>query len=334
MPIVGIFGGSGFVGSFIAKELISKDYKVKILDIREPPNEIRSNVEYISCDIRRFDEVKRCIRDVDVVVNAAIVQIPLINEQKRLGYEVNIVGTQNLCEAVESSPNVKGMLLVSSWHVIGESGINGVVDEGFGYRPDKVEDRARLYALSKTGQEVVVRFFDHMSSKVFGIIRIGTALGEGMPEKTAANMFIENALREKPLTPYAHSMYRPMIYVDVEDVAKAFRIYVEKILSGEINKTRYPESPIILVAYPEPITVLDLANIMKETVYKLSKGMLNPEIRIVNTGQKSLFTEKDKEKFKLDISKAKQVLRLGKLKHPKESIRRIVALRMRRLGLL
>jgi len=36
---------------------------------------------------------------------------------------------------------------------IGESGLSGVLDEGFGYRPDRVEERARLYALSKVIQE-------------------------------------------------------------------------------------------------------------------------------------------------------------------------------------
>jgi hypothetical protein len=35
--------------------------------------------------------------------------------------------------------------------------LEGVVDEEFGYRPDKVEERAKIYALSKVCQESVVR---------------------------------------------------------------------------------------------------------------------------------------------------------------------------------
>ena len=34
--------------------------------------------------------------------------------------------------------------------------------------------RARLYALSKMAQEAIVRFYDEMSNKIFGIIRMGT----------------------------------------------------------------------------------------------------------------------------------------------------------------
>ena len=97
-----------------------------------------------------------------------------------------------------------------SWHTMGERKLRGIVDEEFGFRPDKVEDRARLYALSKIGQETIVRFYDEMSAKTYSIIRMGTVLGADMPKKTAANIFIENGLVGKPLTPYRHSLYRPV----------------------------------------------------------------------------------------------------------------------------
>jgi hypothetical protein len=54
-----------------------------------------------------------------------------------------------------------------------------------------------------------------MTPKIFGIIRMGPVLGEGMPEKTAANIFIENGVAGKPLTPFKNSMYRPMSYADI-----------------------------------------------------------------------------------------------------------------------
>jgi len=71
-------------------------------------------------------------------------QILRINKEKRLGYEVNVIGTQNVCKAVDECKSVKGLILTGTWHTIGEREINGIVDESFGYRPDKVEDRARL----------------------------------------------------------------------------------------------------------------------------------------------------------------------------------------------
>jgi nucleoside-diphosphate-sugar epimerase len=41
---------------------------------------------------------------------------------------------------------------------------------------------------------------------IYGIIRLGTVLGEGMPEKTAANIFIDKGLKGEPLTSYKHRL--------------------------------------------------------------------------------------------------------------------------------
>ncbi|MCC6004882.1 MAG: hypothetical protein LM590_11135 [Thermofilum sp.] len=57
-----------------------------------------------------------------------------------------------------------------------------------------------------------------------------------MPKGTAASIFIERGLRGESLMPFRHSMYRPMLYVDVRDVARAFRAYAERILDGEVEK--------------------------------------------------------------------------------------------------
>jgi nucleoside-diphosphate-sugar epimerase len=195
---IGIIGGSGYVGYSLARHL-SDNFVVKILDVKQPPKDSRE-IEYAICDVRSIEEVRKSLRDADLVIHTAIIQIPLINEQKRLGYEVNVLGTQNVCEVVNENPRIKGMILASSWHTIGESGLEGVIDGEFGFRPDKVEERARLYALSKIAQESIVRFYDEMSEKIFGIIRMETVLGDGMPEKTAANIFIERALRGETIT--------------------------------------------------------------------------------------------------------------------------------------
>lgn len=322
---VGIIGGSGFIGKYLARHLSNK-FKVKIIDIKPPSINLGHNISFYPCDIRKLDYVKNALEDVDVVVHLAIIQIPQINKQKRLGYEVNIIGTQNVCEVVSESKRIRGMILSSTWHVIGEAEIEGIVDEKFGYRPDKVEERAKLYALSKIGQEIIVRFYNEISDKAYAIIRLGTVLGEDMPSKTAASIFIENGIKGKPITPYKHSMYRPMLYVDINDVYKAFEALVWKILKDDLNKK--DNDLIINLFYPEPITILELAEIVKESIIKYSAGKIQPEIKIVDLGYKPLFKKEDKEKLKVNISKAKVLLGLDKLKSPKESIEQIVRIRL------
>jgi len=323
MSKIGIVGGSGFIGSALARNL-SKSFVVKILDKKPIPKDLERNVEYQQSDVLRYSEVERALSDVDLVIHAAIIQIPLLNEAKRLGYNVNILGVQNVCEVVYQKPLIKGMILTGSWHVVGERELRGTINEEFGFRPDQVEDRARLYTLCKMGQEAIVRVFNEMSEKVYGVIRMGTVLGEGMPEKTAASLFIANGLEGKPLTPYKHSMYRPMLYVDVNDVCKAFEAYVKKILNGEICKEGSRLSYIVNVCWPQPITIIELASMTRNSIIRQSKGKIRPKIRVVDKRQPILFTPDDKDLIKVDISRARSFLGLEKMVNPEETIERLI----------
>lgn len=329
--VIAITGGSGFIGSSLSKHL-SQRFDVRVLDTTPPTEKLGGSVTFQKCDVANLEEVRNSLEGVDVVVHSAIIQIPAINEQKRLACHVNLEGTENVCKAVDEKSSVKGMILTGSWHVLGERGLRGVIDEAFGLRPDKVEARARLYALAKITQESITRLYDEMSSKVFAIIRMGTVLGDGMPENTAANIFIRNALSGKALTPFAHSMYRPMFYVDVNDVCKAYEKLAAKILDGKTQEGHDSFSHVYNVFFPVPVTILELAQIVADTTSRYSKGKGRPQIQIVETGQPRLFSEDDKNQIKADIGKALELLELGSLKTPSDSVNEIVRARIERGG--
>ena len=233
---------------------------------------------------------------------------------------MNFLGIQNVCKAVDETPAIKGMIFSGTWHVFGERGLNGTIDETFGFRPDKVEERARLYALSKIAQEVTVRYFDEMSTKIYGLIRMATVLGEGMPEKTAANIFISKGLKGEPITPFKHSMHRPMLYVDINDICRAYDAYATKILNGEIRKEENSLAHVVNLCWPKPITIVELAYMVRDVITKLTVGKIKPRVEILDSGQPVLFEEADKEKLKVDISKVHRLLGIKRLKPPQESI--------------
>ncbi|MGE5637574.1 MAG: NAD-dependent epimerase/dehydratase family protein, partial [Chloroflexota bacterium] len=321
---IGIIGGSGYIGSTIACAL-SETSQIVVIDqvpLRKNPN---GRITYRQCDITKYDEVKNALEGLDLVIHTAIIQIPLINENRRLGFEVNFIGTQNICRCIDQSPTLKGMLLTGTWHVFGERGIWGNLDESFGFRPDNVEERARLYALSKVAQEVVVRYYDEMSSKIYGIIRLGTVLGEGMPEKTAANIFICNALAGKTLTPFKHSMYRPMLYVDVADVCTAFKMYARKIIDGEVAENENSLAHIVNLYWPTPITVFDLAKAVSEATTKLTQGKIQPKIEIIDNGLPVLFEENDKLKMRANTDKINQFLGITSMTDPYTTLEKLIA---------
>lgn len=324
--VIGIVGGCGYLGSALARHLCGS-FKVKVLDVVPMSKDLKDMVEFRKCDVRRYDEVSKEVDDVNLVVHTSIIQLPAINREKKLGYEVNVLGTQNVCDVVDKTSSIKGMILAGSWHVFGERGLRGFIDEKFGFRPDEVTDPARFYAFSKITQEMMCRIYDSMSEKVYGVIRLGTMLGEGMPEKTAANIFITRGLKGEPITPFKHSMHRPMLYVDINDACRAFEAYIKKMLNNEIKKTS--QSPnVVNVCWPKPITVLEFAHVVKEAIEKQSRGTIKPEVEVVDTGEPDLFEPSEGKSFEVDLSALKKLVDIKSLTSPRESVERIVKQRI------
>lgn len=315
MAKIGIVGGAGFVGSHIANALRKSGYEVTIYDIVDPRVE---GTKFVRKDITKdsLDD----LGENDVIIHAAIIQIPKINQVPDLAYRVNMIGTQRVCEVCMKSPKTVGFILTGSWHVYGEF-IEGTITEDYGYNPEKTDERARLYAYSKVGQEVIVKFFGAMTKgkKSYIVIRMGTVLGEGMPEKTAANIFINNAINGKPITPYKHSMYRPMLYVDIQDVCGLYIRVIEKMLSNEPLKY-----DVFHIFYPEPITILGLAEIVKKNVEELTNNKIRPAIEIVDKNMPILYPKEMVSKIRGDISRIKEVFKIEKVQHPSATIRRLI----------
>ena len=92
-PKIAIVGGVGFVGKSVGRHL-SKKFEVKVIDVKPIPEDLEGFVTHVHCDVRNYEEAINGLDDVNLVIHTAIVQIPLINEQRRLGYEVNVIGTQ------------------------------------------------------------------------------------------------------------------------------------------------------------------------------------------------------------------------------------------------
>jgi len=296
------------VGSALATHL-SRDYEVCTFDVKAAPPLLKGlDVEHRPCDITRFDEVRAKLGKPKVVIHTAIIQIPAINEFRERAFAVNVLGTQNVCRLVKETPGTAGLILTGSWHVFGEREYGGVIDVAFGYRPDKVEDRAKLYVVSKMLQEGIVRFYDDMvGEKEFNILRLGTVLG----------------LKGKPITPYKHSMHRPMLYVAIEDVCQAFHSRVEKIVDGEMGKEGSARH-VFNLFYPEPITILELAELIKEAVVLHTDGRITPEIKVVDKGLPILFGPENKHSMRTDVSDLNSLLDVSRMKSPKEAIFAIV----------
>jgi nucleoside-diphosphate-sugar epimerase len=164
-----------------------------------------------------------------------------------------------------------------------------------------------------------------MSEKAYAIVRVGTVLGEGMPAKTAANIFIDKGLQGQSITPYSQDMHRPMLYVDIEDVCEMCRLYASRILNG--NASDLPR--VVNLFWPKPITILELAEGIRDTIVRLSHGATKPRVEVIDRGVSSAFTNKSGERIVVNIERALALVGSGKLTDPWKSIERIVQSRMK-----
>ena len=95
-----VFGGSGFLGSYLIDEIISRGYSVVNADIRPPKYNIERQ-KYLFVDILNLEEVFKTVdSSFDCVYNLA--GMSDLNESVnglKETYELNIIGHINILEA-------------------------------------------------------------------------------------------------------------------------------------------------------------------------------------------------------------------------------------------
>ena len=123
---VALFGGTGFVGSYLLDCLISNDYLPQVLVRPGSKNKIRSDCNIIHGDIADLNAVEKTINGSDVI----IYNIGIIRDFPRSGiifHDLHVKGLVKCMEIAEKL-NVKRFILMSA---------NGVKENGTMYQHTK-----------------------------------------------------------------------------------------------------------------------------------------------------------------------------------------------------
>ncbi|MBS7246686.1 MAG: SDR family NAD(P)-dependent oxidoreductase [Candidatus Jordarchaeales archaeon] len=116
-----VTGGCGFIGSHLVDKLVERECEVVVLDnlsgstVENIEGHVKSGrVKLIVGDVRDYEKVRECVRDVEVVFHfAAQADVRRSVSDPRSDFEVNVRGTINVLEAVRSS-NAKMVVFASS----------------------------------------------------------------------------------------------------------------------------------------------------------------------------------------------------------------------------
>lgn len=124
-----ITGGAGFIGSHLARELLSRGCKVRVLDNLAPqvhgcdpkrPAYLPEDAELVVGDVRSPEAVTHALAGIDAVYHfAATVGVGQSMYEIRRYTEVNNLGTATLLEALIERP-VERLIVASSMSVYGE----------------------------------------------------------------------------------------------------------------------------------------------------------------------------------------------------------------------
>jgi nucleoside-diphosphate-sugar epimerase len=221
-----VTGGTGFLGSYIIKTLVEKNYAVRAIHRANNfplyiPKEIFDKVEWVEGDVLDVVSLEDAMEGINTIIHSAAIVSFSRKEQKKM-YQVNVDGTANVVNmALEK--DIQRFVHISSIAAIGRNADGGHVNEEKKWEDSKLNTH---YAKSKYKSELEV--WRGISEGLNGVIlNPSTILGYGDWNSGSSAIF-KNVYKE-------FKWYTSGIngFVDVEDVAAAAVLLMESDLTAD-----------------------------------------------------------------------------------------------------
>jgi len=231
-----ITGGTGFLGAYIIKHLIEKNYAVRAnrRSNKLPsfiPAAIFDKVEWVEGDVLDVVSLEDAMEGIDTVIHSAAI-VSFNPEEKNQMYKVNVEGTANVVN-VALEKNIQRFVHISSVAALGRKADGGHVNED-----KKWEDTKANTHYAKTKYKAELEVWRGISEGLNAVIlNPSTILGYGDWNQSSSAIFKRIYEEFKWYTPGVNG------FVDVEDVAAATVLLMESNISEErfiINGENWP----------------------------------------------------------------------------------------------
>jgi len=234
MKKVVVFGGSGFLGSYVADELTRRGYNVTIADLYESKY-LQKNQEFLKVNISNSDNIQEVIHDAHIVYNfVAIANLDDAIHDPLNTMNINVIGNLKILEACRKSSNIERFVYASSAYALSNEG--------------------SFYGISKqTSEKLTEEYYKRYGLK-YTVIRYGSLYGE----RASHNNYIYNLLKEgiqKGKLEYKGDGNDLREYVHAADVAK--------LSVNILEDTQYENEHIILTGI-EKLRRIDLLTMINE----------------------------------------------------------------------
>jgi nucleoside-diphosphate-sugar epimerase len=217
-----ITGGSGFFGSYLARQLLGKGEEVVLFQRREqlPPSakDLEGRVQICSGDISNWVHVLDAVsrHKVDCIYHSAALLTRDLQRSAVVGFRVNIEGTLNVLEAARIL-GVKDVIYVASGAIYG---VNNPPRNVFNDTPPKPQN---MYTTTKLCSELIGVQYWRQYGLNFRGIRYAMVVG---PTRQITYYYgdwsgiVERTAQGKPYTVHSNPD-SPCAYIYIKDAVRA-----------------------------------------------------------------------------------------------------------------
>lgn len=223
-----LIGGSGYIGSIVAQQMINKNYNVISFDNLIYNNFIgaisligNSNYSFINGDLNNFENNLSILQNVsDVVILGGLVGDPITKKYPKESDRINEFGIQKLFKLLKLR-GINKVIFISTCSNYGKLSDQQFADENFELNP------LSKYAIAKVNSEKKFLQIEENNDYHPVVLRFATAFGLSprMRFDLTINQFVAEAYFKKVIDVFDADTWRP--YCHVMDFAKSIIKIIE-----------------------------------------------------------------------------------------------------------
>ena len=221
-----VFGGFGFLGHYLVRELFNRDYEVTVADIHEN-EKLESNIAYIKCDITSKENVE------------------IVFKNKQFDVIYNLAGFANLDTAIKYPIETIQLNVIGNMHILEQCVKNNVSRFVYASSAYAMSNKGSFYGISKLASEKIVEEYLKKYSLPFTILRYGSVYSERSYDNNYIYNLVKSAVLQgeinhngdgNELREYIHAADASKLSVDVIESEDFKNLHV--ILTGNERMKR------------------------------------------------------------------------------------------------